>query len=156
MQTLAVLIATCGYVGYAPVAPGTAGSLAALVLFAGIRAWGGSVSELAVLAVVIIVGVWAASVSERRFGKTDPGAVVIDEVAGMLVTLLWLPVSWVGVLVGFLAFRLFDIVKPFPARSAERLHGGLGIMADDLVAGLYAYLLVRLAAWAAPGLLLTS
>ena len=156
MRTLAVSIATCGPIGYAPVAPGTAGSLAALVLVWALRAWAGPTTELAVLVLVTLGGIWAASVSESHFGKTDPGAVVIDEVAGMMVTLLWLPVSGIGMVVGFFAFRLFDIVKPFPARSAERLHGGIGIMADDLVAGLYAYLTVRLLGWAMPSLMFVA
>ena len=72
----------------------------------------------------------------------------------MLLTLLWLPVSWVGVLAGFFAFRIFDIVKPFPARAAERLPGGWGIMVDDLVAGVYAHLVVRLLGWALPSLVM--
>ena len=156
MRTLAVSIATCGPFGYAPIAPGTAGSFAALGLFWAVRTWGGPGLELAVLVVVTAVGIWAASEGERQFGKTDPRTVVVDEVAGMLVTLLWLPVGWFGMAVGFFAFRLFDIVKPFPARSAERLHGGLGIMADDLIAGLYAHLTVRLLAWAMPGLMMAS
>lgn len=154
MRTLGVLIATCGYLGYAPVAPGTAGSAAALLVYGLTRTIGGDIAELGVLGFVVVVGIWSSSVSERHFQRTDPGAVVIDEVAGMLLTLLWLPVSWVGALVGFLAFRVFDIVKPFPARDAERLHGGLGIMADDLVAGFYAHLTVRVLAWPLPGLVL--
>ena len=72
---------------------------------------------------------------------------VIDEVAGMLVTLLAVPVGFAGALIGFFAFRLFDIVKPFPAREAERLPGGWGVMADDLVAGVYAQVLLRLVLW---------
>ena len=95
-----------------------------------------------------MVGVWSSSVSERWFRKTDPGAVVIDEVGGMLLTLLGLQVTWMGALVGFLAFRFFDVVKPFPAGEAERLRSGWGIMADDLVAGFHAHLAVRFFMWA--------
>jgi phosphatidylglycerophosphatase A len=154
IRAVGVSVATCGFVGYAPIAPGTAGSLAALMLWGGVRAFGGDATELWLLGIVVAVGVWAASVSERHFQKTDPGTVVIDEVAGMLLTLLWLPVSWVGVLAGFFAFRIFDIVKPFPARAAERLPGGWGIMVDDLVAGVYAHLVVRLLGWALPSLVM--
>jgi len=154
MRTLGVLIATCGYIGYAPIAPGTVGSLAAVVVYGIMRATGAEAAEVWLLAVVVLVGVWSASVSERHFQKTDPGTVVIDEVAGMLLTLLWIPVGWGGVAAGFFAFRFFDIVKPFPARQAERLHGGVGIVVDDLVAGVYAHLVVRLLAWAWPGLIL--
>ena len=146
-------MATGGYAGYAPVAPGTAGSLVGLGVYALVRWYGGPGLEAIVLSAVVAVGVWSATVGERYFGKTDPGHVVIDEVAGMLLTLLWLPVTWVGALVGFLAFRVFDIIKPFPAGAAERLPRGWGVMADDLVAGVYAHLVVRLIALATPGLL---
>ena len=153
MRAIGVFVATGGYAGYAPVAPGTAGSLVGLGVYALVRWYGGPGLEAIVLSAVVAVGVWSATAGERYFGKTDPGHVVIDEVAGMLLTLLWLPVTWVGALVGFLAFRVFDIIKPFPAGAAERLPRGWGVMADDLVAGVYAHLVVRLMAWATPGLL---
>ena len=153
MRAIGVFVATGGYAGYAPVAPGTAGSLVGLGVYALVRWYGGPGLEAIVLSAVVAVGVWSATVGERYFGKTDPGHVVIDEVAGMLLTLLWLPVTWVGTLVGFLTFRVFDIIKPFPAGAAERLPRGWGVMADDLVAGVYAHLVVRLMAWATPGLL---
>ena len=153
MRAIGVFVATGGYAGYAPVAPGTAGSLVGLGVYALVRWYGGPGLEAIVLSAVVAVGVWSATVGERYFEKTDPGHVVIDEVAGMLLTLLWLPVTWVGTLVGFLAFRVFDIIKPFPAGAAERLPRGWGVMADDLVAGVYAHLVVRLMAWATPGLL---
>ena len=152
MRAVGVFVATGGYAGYAPVAPGTAGALVGLGVYALVRWYGGPGLEAIVLSAVVAVGVWSASVGERYFGKTDPGHVVIDEVAGMLLTLLWLPVTWVGALVGFLAFRVFDIIKPFPAGAAERLPRGWGVMADDLVAGVYAHLVVRLIALASPGL----
>ena len=82
-----------------------------------------------------MVGAWAATETERALGITDPGPVVIDEVMGMCVTLIAAPLSWPAALAGFLLFRVFDIVKPPPARRLERLHGGWGIMADDLAAG---------------------
>ena len=110
--------------------------------------------EVVLLAVVLVAGVWAASEAERHYGRPDPGIVVVDEVAGMLLALFWLPVGWFGAGVGFLAFRVFDILKPFPAGAAERLPGGWGIMADDVVAGLYAYATVRLIAWVAPAVML--
>ena len=154
MRTVGVFVATGGYAGYAPVAPGTAGSLVGLGVYALVRQYGGPSLEVIVLSAVVVLGVWSATAGERHFGKTDPGHVVIDEVAGMLLTLLWLPVTWLGALVGFLAFRLFDIVKPFPGGSAERLPRGWGVMADDLVAGVYAHLVVRLMAWVMPTLLM--
>ena len=83
--------------------------------------------------------------AERHFASTDPGPVVIDEVLGMLVTLFLNPVGWVGAFLGFLLFRLSDIVKPFPANKLEQLHGGIGVMADDLMAAIYANLALRAA-----------
>lgn len=155
MPTLARLIATVGYCGTVPVAPGTVGSAAGIVLLILVRSSGSASLEALVLGVLAAVGVWAASAVERDCGQTDPPSVVIDEVAGMLVTLLWLPVGWVGGLAGFLAFRIFDIVKPWPARAAERLPGGWGVMADDLVAGAYAALAVRALAWMVPAAMLS-
>jgi phosphatidylglycerophosphatase A len=155
MTRLAILLATFGYVGHCPIAPGTAGSAAALVLYAALRGAGSPpAADLGVIALLFVVGCWAGSVAERHYGRTDPGAVVLDEVIGMLLTLWLVPVTWVGALVGFLLFRLFDIVKPFPARQCERLHGGLGIMADDAVAGIYGNLALRLIVWVVPALVL--
>ncbi len=144
MRNPSIFIATCGYVGHVPVAPGTAGSIVGLALYGAAGLLGGTQVQIGLLAVVLAVGVWSSSASERHFGKTDPGQVVIDEVAGMLITLLGLQVSWGGALAGFLAFRFFDVVKPFPARQAERLRGGWGVMTDDVIAGLYANLALRL------------
>ena len=146
----AVALASFGYVGFCPFAPGTAGAAAGLVLFLPVR-WAGSLAlELGVLALVTVAGVWAATEAERALGVQDPGPVVIDEVAGMLVSLLFLPASWPVVAAAFLAFRIFDIIKPWPCNALERLHGGLGIMADDLAAGVYANLVVQILVWWRP------
>ena len=150
MKGLAVFTASFGYVGFFPIAPGTAGSLAALPLFALIRWLGIPGLELGAIVAVFAIGVWAAHGTEIAMGRKDPGVVVIDEVLGMLVTLALLPVSIAGVVVGFLLFRVLDVVKPYPAARLEHLHGGLGIMADDAVAGLYSYLILRLLMWALP------
>ena len=146
---LVLAIATVGPCGYAPAAPGTFGSAAGLLLFWLVQAFGSLAVELAVLLVVTAIGVAAATRAESLTGRHDPGFIVIDETAGMLLTLAAMPVGLGGALAGFLAFRLFDIVKPFPARWAERLPGGWGVMADDLVAGLYAQALLRLLLWLA-------
>ena len=99
------------------------------------------------------LGVWAAGESERALGVTDPGAVVIDEVMGMGLTMVGAPLSWPAALAGFLLFRMFDIVKPPPARALERLHGGWGIMADDFAAAIYAWAaLTGWSAWRPPWL----
>jgi phosphatidylglycerophosphatase A len=144
---LAILLATVGHVGHFPVAPGTAGSAAAMPLFFLLRMAGSPALEVAAILVLLAAGCWAGSVAEAHYARTDPGYVVLDEVVGMLVTLLLVPVSALGALVGFFLFRLFDIVKPFPARQCERLHGGVGIMTDDVVAGIYANLALRLIIW---------
>lgn len=150
MTRLAMFLATTAYVGYAPVAPGTFGSAAGLAVFYAVRTWGSPHIELAVIALVLVAGVWSAHVAEGVLGK-DPGPVVIDEVAGMLMTLALLPVSLAGAVAGFLIFRVLDIVKPWPAGRFEALPGGLGIMADDAMAGVYGNLLMRGLLLLAPG-----
>jgi phosphatidylglycerophosphatase A len=150
MRGLAVFIASFGYVGFFPIAPGTAGSLAALALFAFIRWIGVSAIELSAIVAVFAFGVWAAHGTESAMGRKDPGVVVIDEVLGMLITLALLPLSLLGIALGFLLFRVLDVIKPYPAAQVEHLHGGLGIMADDAVAGLYAHLALRGCVWLVP------
>ena len=140
---LSVAVATALGVGYVPFAPGTFGSLAGLVVFAGVRATGQPAVELAAIVAIFFAGVWAATAAEAHFGHIDPGPVVIDEVLGMLVTLTLLPVSMTGVLVGFVLFRVFDVIKPYPANRLEQLHGGVGVMADDAMAAVYANLVLR-------------
>ena len=150
MSRVAVFIATFGYVGFFPIAPGTAGSLAALPLYALVRWAGMPAVELVTIIAVFAIGIWAATGTERALARKDPGPVVIDEVLGMLVTLAFLPLSVWGITTGFLIFRLFDVIKPFPAGRLEHLPAGLGIMADDAMAGVYAHLLLRLAVMMAP------
>ena len=145
LNGIAVFIATFGYVGYFPVAPGTAGSLAALLLYALVRWLGTPAVELVAIVAVLAIGIWAANGTERALNRKDPGPVVIDEVLGMLLTLAFMPLSWWGIAVGFLLFRILDVVKPFPAGRLEHLPGGLGIMADDAMAGVYGQLLMRMA-----------
>jgi phosphatidylglycerophosphatase A len=139
-----VSIATVGPCGFTPGAPGTVGSAAGVVIFLAVRSTASLWLEVGVVLAVTCVGVLAASAAESMYQRRDPGLVVIDEVAGMLLTLLAVPVGPVGIVVGFLAFRLFDIVKPFPARQAEALPRGWGVMADDIVAGIYAQVTLRM------------
>jgi phosphatidylglycerophosphatase A len=140
VNRVALLIATVAGVGYAPVAPGTVASAVTVVLLALLSP--SPAARLVFLLVVIVVGTWAAQDAERSLGEKDPGAIVIDEVAGMALSLLTLPLTPLVVLAGFLLFRVFDIVKPYPANALQRLRGGVGVMIDDLVAGLYALLLL--------------
>jgi phosphatidylglycerophosphatase A len=151
LTRLAVFICTFGYIGYAPFAPGTVGSAAGLAVYAALRWVGSPGAEVGAIAALFAAGVWAGTTAERYFGGIDPGPVVIDEVVGMLITLAFIPVGSSGAIAGFLLFRLFDVVKPFPAARFERLHGGLGVMADDAMAAVYANLALRVARWAAPG-----
>src|SRR5688572_31984345 len=131
MRRLAVFLATCGYVGYAPVAPGTFGSAAGLLVFALVRSTGSTVVELSAIVALFAIGVWSGTVAEHHFGGTDPGPIVLDEVVGMLITLALLPVNLTGAITGFLVFRVLDVLKPWPAAGFEKLPGGLGVMADD-------------------------
>ena len=157
---LALAIATCG-VGYFPIAPGTLGALVGVGLY--LTIWGSlyrlletnalrghldmryiftplMAAMLLLIVLVTIAGTWAATRAENVMQRKDPSAVVIDEVAGQMIALLsgpfWLP--WWSILTAFILFRLFDIWKPYPIRRFEALESGLGIMADDLLAGIYA------------------
>jgi phosphatidylglycerophosphatase A len=158
---LALAIATVG-VGYFPIAPGTLGALVGVGLYLMIWGWLYQILEanalrghlnllyvftpqmaamLVVISLVTVAGTWAATRAEKVMQRKDPSAVVIDEVAGQMIALLsgpfWLP-TWWSVLTAFILFRLFDIWKPYPIRRFEALESGLGIMADDLLAGIYA------------------
>jgi phosphatidylglycerophosphatase A len=146
----AALVATALGAGYAPVAPGTAGSLVGLALFWPMSGLGWPVA-LAATAGLFLLGVRCASRVAAQVGRKDPGIVVVDEVAGMWVTLLAVPFTPATAALGFLAFRVMDVFKPYPARQLEALPGGWGIMADDIMAGVYANLLVQvlLRAWSA-------
>ena len=151
MTRLAVLLATVAYCGYSPVAPGTVGSAAGLVVYLIVWWTRSPIVEVALIAAVVSAGTWAATHAERYFGGIDPGPVVIDEVLGMLITLAFIPVGWSAMAAGFVLFRVFDVIKPFPADRLETFHGGFGIMADDAMAGVYANLSLRLAMWLLPG-----
>lgn len=151
---VSLAVATVLGVGYVPFAPGTFGSLAGLAVLAAVRATGLPVVELGAIAVVFFAGAWAASAAETHFGHIDPGPVVVDEVLGMLVTLALIPVSLTGALVGFVLFRVFDVIKPPPCNRLEALHGGWGVMSDDFMAAVYAHACVRLLAWLVPAWML--
>ena len=143
MTRFAVFVATVAYCGYFPIAPGSVGSAAGLIVYLLVWWTRSPVVEVGLIVSIFAIGTWAATRAERYFGTIDPGPVVIDEVLGMLVTLAFIPVGWTGAAAGFVLFRVFDVIKPFPARRLEHLHGGLGIMADDLMVALYGNILVR-------------
>jgi phosphatidylglycerophosphatase A len=139
--------------GFTPVAPGTVGSLEGVALFLALQTVHLPPGSLFLWLVIInlilfVVGVWASNRACRVTGLKDPQVVVIDEVSGQLIALIpaaFVPASWASVIIGFALFRLFDILKPFPIRRLERLPGGIGVMADDALAGIYAAGLLWLA-----------
>jgi phosphatidylglycerophosphatase A len=151
VRALAVTVATVAGVGNVPFASGTFGSLVAvplLPLLAGLRGVSAA-AYAAVLVVLIVVAIWSAGAAEEALGGHDHSRIVIDEVAGLVVAGIFLPATWLAVGLAFVLFRLFDIVKPFPAGLIDgRVEGGLGVVGDDLVAGLYAglatWLILRL------------
>jgi phosphatidylglycerophosphatase A len=157
---VALAVASCG-VGYMPVAPGTWGSGVGLALYLAFGSLAGrtlppsspqaapvllTTCYLLFVIAVVLVGVWAATRAEPLLGRKDPGVVVVDEVAGQLITFLFVPTNapWWLLAAGFVAFRVFDMWKPYPIRRLEALESGLGIMADDVLAGVYAAALVAL------------
>ena len=147
MDRLLMFIATGAGSGYLPKAPGTWGTLVGLLLWwplAGLSL----TAYLATVAVLFIVGVASAGAAEKILDRGDPGVVVIDEIVGVLIALAAVPLHPAAALAGFALFRLFDIAKPFPVGWLDRhLHGGLGIMLDDVAAGLYALLVLHLGLW---------
>jgi phosphatidylglycerophosphatase A len=142
VDTGARLLATGIGSGHAPVAPGTAGSAVGLLMFWPLASLP-LAAQLAAGVAVFVLGALAATRVARGTGKKDPGLVVVDEVVGMWVTLVGLPFGVVTAAAGFVLFRIMDVAKPWPARDLERLPGGWGIMADDVAAGIYAHLLLR-------------
>ena len=152
MTRLAVWIATAGGAGYAPIAPGTAGSAVGVVIYLLTSGWSLQAQVLLVIAVTL-VGIWASTLAAAHFGKDDPSPVVIDEVAGQLVTYIATGVALPGAIVGFFLFRALDIIKPWPANKLESLHGGLGIVADDVMAAVYGNVLLLVAMRIWPGVL---
>ena len=150
MTRFAVFVATVAYCGYFPIAPGTVGSAAGLVVYALVWWAQSPLLETGLILGLFALGIWAGTTAERYFGGIDPGPIVIDEVVGMLITLAFIPVGWSAALAGFVLFRIFDVIKPYPAGRFERLHGGLGVMSDDAMAAVYANLSLRVLMWMLP------
>ncbi len=145
MDRLVILLASGAYVGYVPVASGTFGSLLALPLLVALA--GATWPPAVTVALIVALSVLAMTVSDRAgriYGQADSSRIVIDEICGMLIAGAFLPATLWNLSLAFLAFRLFDIVKPFPASHFDRhVKNGFGVVADDLVAGIYANLVVR-------------
>lgn len=154
---IALAITTCG-VGYLPLAPGTWGSIFGVAIFLAFRMlfWDTAIGQdvlgrtvvdyalfvgfLVFLIVLCIIGMWAAGIGSELLGNSDPSEAVIDEVVGQLITFVFVPfaIGWQFIIVGFLLFRLFDIWKPYPINDLQGLPAGIGIVADDVLAGVYA------------------
>ncbi len=133
-----VLLAAWGPCGYAPVAPGTFGTLGAIPLYLALsRAPAGA--YVAATAAVVALGAFAADRAGRYWGVADASPIVIDEVAGYLVTMALVPFSWPSALAGFVLFRIFDVLKPWPASALDRIKNGAGVVLDDLAAGVWAW-----------------
>lgn len=144
MYIIIMLIATGFYSGYLPKAPGTWGSLVGLLLVYLLNYFSLPV-YLAVTVFLFMIGTFSAGEAEKILDNHDPGIVVIDEIVGMLIAMIAVPLSPLTMLLGFFLFRVFDIVKPFPVNIFDqRFHGGLGIMLDDVMAGIYSLLSLQL------------
>jgi phosphatidylglycerophosphatase A len=139
-----MFLATGFFSGYLPKAPGTWASLVALPLWLALS-FLSPLSYCLTLVAVFFLGWFVTGEAEKILDQRDPGCAAIDEIFGMFITLFAAPRSWTAVILGFLLFRFFDIVKPFPVSWLDRhINGGLGIMLDDAMAGIYAFLALRL------------
>jgi phosphatidylglycerophosphatase A len=146
---LARTIGSAFGLGYAPFAPGTVASAAAAVIYFFIPALHNPLMLIPVILVSTALGVWSSGVMEEEYGE-DPSQAVIDEVAGQWLALAFLPATPLVVLLAFVLFRFFDILKPGPIDSAQRLPGGWGIMTDDVLAGIFANVTLRVVMFALP------
>jgi len=147
-KNLSKFIATFAGVGLFPIAPGTIGSIAGLGVLWAISFASSDfyqiLLQLLFLIIFIPIGVIASSAYEKHFGKIDPKEVVVDEVVGIMITLFALPFTWINIIAGFILFRFFDIVKPFPIGKLQNIKGGWGIMADDIAAGIVSAAILRI------------
>lgn len=149
MRTRVALILASNFgLGYAPVAPGTFGTLAGLPAFY-LMARLSPVGYTLVWLLLLLLAFWSADIAGKHYGVVDDGRIVIDELLGYLATVAWLPFSWTAALLGFALFRLFDITKPPPASWFDReMKNGVGVVLDDVAAGVYGALVLRLLLWA--------
>jgi len=144
MSRFFLLIATGFGVGYSPVAPGTLGTLVAIPIYYFLSEIPSPLYEITLVG-FFFLSVWISENAERYFGKKDDQRIVIDEIMGFLITMLWVPKTVPFIIIGFFLFRFFDILKPFPIRRLEkRLKGGYGVVLDDVVAGVYANIILHI------------
>ena len=146
-EAFILLLSSWFGVGRLPLAPGTWGTLGAVPLVL-IISYFGPIPAVISLAVIIPLAVWTSDISQKVLGKDDPPEVVIDEVAGYFVAVFLLPFSWWSFILGFILFRIFDVLKPFPIRKIhKKVKGGIGICLDDIVAGVYANVCIKFVIW---------
>jgi len=135
------MLATGCYIGYTPKAPGTAGSILGLCIIWSL-ADTSSLLYIILTIFLLILGIWVSGRAEIYFGH-DGSQIVIDEIIGVMITFVWIPLTVHTLIIGFILFRIMDIVKPFPADRAQKLPGGIGVVADDVIAAVYAHLLLQ-------------
>jgi phosphatidylglycerophosphatase A len=146
MRPLIIFLATGAYSGYAPVAPGTFGAALGLILGTWVFApmWRHSPAAFTMLFVVMFIAAcFIAGRAETILGEHDSSRIVLDEVLGMIAAMFLNPTGWAWLIAGFVLFRIFDIIKPWPASSFDRMQSGAGVMLDDLAAGIYANLVLQ-------------
>jgi phosphatidylglycerophosphatase A len=144
MNRFILILATGIGVGYSPVAPGTLGTLVAILIYYFLSEISAPLYEITLIG-FFFLSVWVSENAERFFRKKDDQRIVIDEIIGFLTTMLWVPKTIRFVIIGFFLFRFFDILKPFPIRRLEKgFKGGFGVVLDDVVAGVYANIVLRL------------
>ncbi len=143
-EHLILLIATWFYVGYSPLAPGTIASVTAIPLLLIISLFASPVVYCIIVLILLVIGVFVSHKAEGMLLCQDPSQIVIDEVVGLLVSMAFIPLGWKSILGGLLIFRLMDITKPYPAGRVEALKRGVGVMADDFMAAVYANIILRI------------
>ncbi len=145
-RALILFIAQGAFSGRSPVAPGTAGTLVGVLIYLGIKSSGLFLYSISAL-LVCIAGVWSAGRAEKILGCKDCSSIVIDEITGYLITMFLVPGNWGFIIAGFVLFRLFDIVKPWPLQGLQKMNGGIGVMLDDIGAGVYSNVLLQAGAY---------
>ena len=143
MNYLIIILATGFGVGYSPITPGTLGTLIAIPVFYFLSTIRSPLYEITLVG-FFFVSVWISEIAEVLFRRKDDPRIVIDEIMGFLITMLWVPKTALYIIIGFFLFRFFDIVKPAPIRVMERAKGGFGVVLDDVVAGVYGNIVLHL------------
>jgi len=144
-KAVVIFIAQGAYAGRFPIAPGTAGTLAGVLLYLWMKGLSPGL-YLVVCLFLLVLGTWVAGRAEKALGRTDHPSIVIDEIAGFTVSMFMVPPAWGFLVAGFFLFRMFDIVKPYPLKRLQDLHGGLGVMLDDIGAGIYTNIVLQVGA----------